>query len=331
MHDVIWQNIITDTRQLDLDKIKILHPIKSGVNMFFGIKYEGRPLMIQTPFSYIKYNPMVFQNGNYKLDLQVSDENSPWATLEKHIVQRLSKKYKQYTENIFMSVQKLRLRSMNFKAIEFYDMMKSRISEHTLCAGDRVSVLIHVDKYIYTPQQSYINYTVVQVQKFTVHVPLFAPPLSKTPPISPENEQKYRKMVSIGVPESAVVHKMKMDGLPEDVINHFMNNGMKTTTACSNASTGRRAPPPPPPLPPPPPPPPPSRMPPSAAPSGDGMAQVFAAIHGGNFQLRKVDGTKNKGDPCDARCRILKTVDTCLKVPSLAEIQGALKNLRKIN
>lgn len=119
---------------------------------------------------------------------------------------------------------------------------------------------------------------------------------------------KYMRMLAVGVPRNGVEQKMRMDGVDEDTIQILLSSRQ-----CLMG----------PPLSPPPPPPPPPVPVASMTSSGGAMAAVFQDIVKGNFNLKK--NTKQ----IDTK-KILKFVDTSKKVPSLEEIQVALKNLRKI-
>ena len=283
-----------------IEHIKVVRPVNVNLNTFFAIEYKDDPFIIETPYIYVKYRPTIFENGYYKLDLEMSNDLIKYIKdIETYIVMKLSKKYKRYTESFSYSGNILRTRSMSYKSIEFFDKQGVPIDGSKMCVGDRVSLLIYIDKYIYNTYKSYINYQLLQVKTFKM--------------ISIKNiEQnldieKYRKMLKIGVPLCGVKQKMMMDGINNESIE-------KISRILSSQQTG-----------PPPPPPPPPRIPFPAKGSGD-MSAVFGDIRNGNFKLKKFNRN------CDFQSsKVLKCVDTSRKVPSLAEIQNALKNLRRIN
>lgn len=302
--------------------IRIIKPIKLGDNEYFGLKYNkglsSVPFVIQTPFLYIKYRPTIFDSGYVKLDVELCEESKfVLAKIEKYIYDKLTKKYRDKLHNFAFSNNILRIRTMNFKSIQIFDMNKNSLNIHKLCHGDRICVILLIDKYIYNHHKSYINYNILQIQKFVVDV---STNVIRTANIGFEGEDKdgydkakYEKMLSLGIPEIAVRQKMQLDGVVDSNINSFFTSKNKGSSCVPGI-----------PPPPPPPPPPPNLFgTPSFKPPG--ISALFNDIKNGNFALKKANISEDK------RNKILKHVDTDRKVPSLHEIQNALKNLRKIN
>lgn len=286
-----------------LENIKILKPILlNNDNIFFGIQDVFSPLIIETDFAFIKYRPIIYDSGYCIIDIQGDDKFiNKIEEIEKHVCNRLSKKYSKYIENFQYSKGILRTRTMKIDSVEVYDYNKNKTSINKLSNGDKVRLLIQIDKYIYNPNKSYLNYKIIQIQMFSI--------CNKLDDIY--DPSKYMKMLKLGIPLTAVHHKMKMDGLDESIINGF--NGEKPC--------GSNFPPPPPKLPPPPPP----------LPIRAGinpMSAVLGDIKGGNFLLKKAP-PKDELDKAK-KDKILRCVDTSRKVPSLMEIQNALNNLKKI-
>lgn len=295
-------NVLTDIEGVSISHIKIVKPINVNENIFFAIEYCNNPFIIQTPYMYVKYRPVTFENGYYKLDLEMCPEFTSFIKqIEIYIINKLAKKYSRNTTNFSYSNTLLRSRSMNYKSIGFYDKYGKTMDGARVCIGDRVSLLLYIDKYIYNKHKSYINYHILQVKTFSIDASSIA---------TSDNSydiDKYKKMLKIGVPLSGVKQKMMMDGLANDVIEKIA----KTFGA--------------PPLPPPPPPPPLPKPGITHKILPTDMSAVFGDIKNGNFQLKKIA----KETPTTSK--ILRCVDTSRKVPSLAEIQNALKNLRRIN
>ena len=296
------------TTKLELDTIKILKPVNVNNNIYFGIQDGPSPLILQTDFAYLKYKPIVFESGYCKIDLDIFGEFELLIEkLEKHVCGRLQKRYSKYMDNFGYSKKMLRTRTMKVESVEVFDWNKTLTSIGKLTNGDKVRFLIHVDKYIYNPYKSYLNYKLLQIQVFTVVGKM--PDIPVYEKIIPDKE-KYDKMLSIGIPICAVHHKMKMDGIDDKLINAF---GRKISGTI------------------PPPPPPPPRPPPPIIGGVSPMFAILGDIKGGNFNLKKAP---SKGDTAlhntSAREKILRCIDTSRKVPSLKEIQNALNNLRKI-
>ena len=160
-----------------------------------------------------------------------------------------------------------------------------------------------------------MNYQILQVKSYVVQLSMSVNVCTSS---TSYDVEKYKKMLKIGVPLCGLQQKMMMDGVDHTFINRFTEDLKK--------------PPPPPPrlglsTPPPPPPPPP---PPAFGFKSKDMSAVFGDIKNGNFSLKKM--VKENAETSSVLSRkILRCVDTSRKVPSLSEIQDALKNLRKIN
>jgi hypothetical protein len=214
---------------------------------------------------------------------------------------------------------------MNFNTVSFFDKQGSSLNGMKLCAGDRVCILVTIDKYIYTSHKSYINYQILQVQQYTLNVKMMIPGTDtniESGSRSIYDVEKYRKMLKVGVPLIGVQQKMAMDGVDASFIKTFSlaPGGIppRGITPCGIAP------------PPPPPPPPPPRI------GGGGLAKnidMTAALNdikNGNFSLKKMEKVKS-GEKDLTKLKILRMVDTSRAVPTLAEITDALKNLRRIN
>jgi len=154
----------------------------------------------------------------------------------------------------------------------------------------------------------------------------------------------YFKMLKMGIPKDAIKQKMSLMGVDTRVIDypenapyitvlHYISNPHLGPYVNPVSNTGNLGgPPPPPPLPfgiPPPPPPP--------LPGGIGgmgcmggsdsqtRASLLSTISSGGFKLKKVDPKEKMMD------KVLKQNTSGLKVPSLADIQGALARLKRVD
>ena len=153
----------------------------------------------------------------------------------------------------------------------------------------------------------------------------------------------YFKMLKMGIPKDAIKQKMSLMGVDTRVIDypenapyitvlHYISNphlGPYVNPVSSTCNFG--GPPPPPPLPfgiPPPPPPPLPGMSGIGGPGGSDnqtRASLLNAISSGGFKLKKVDPKEKMMD------KVLKQNPSGLKVPSLADIQGALSRLKRVD
>ena len=310
-------DIITGKSNIEISKVKVLRPVAVNSSTYFGISYKDNPLVIQTPYLYVKYKPIVFENGVYKLDLQLQEESMGiLKMIETHIHTKIRKKYPHMTHTFTFSDNVLRTRSMDFNTVQFFDKKGSPLNGLKLCSGDKVCILVSVDKYIYTSHKSYINYQILQVQQYILNVKMIME--SEYDCGGKYDVEKYNKMLKVGVPLIGVQQKMAMDGVDGSYINSFVQ------------SKGRLQPQPNR-IPPPPPPPPPPKIG-GIAPKNKGMDMNAALndIKNGNFTLKKMEQVKCFEKDI-TKSKILRMVDTSRTVPTLSEITDALKNLRRIN
>jgi hypothetical protein len=146
----------------------------------------------------------------------------------------------------------------------------------------------------------------------------------------------YFKMLKMGIPKDAIKQKMSLMGVDTRVIDypenapyitvlHYISNPQLGPYVNPVSRTGNLGGPPPP-LPfgmPPPPPPPP--MPGMIGSDNQTRASLLNAISSGGFKLKKVDPKEKMMD------KVLKQNPSGLKVPSLADIQGALARLKRVD
>lgn len=150
----------------------------------------------------------------------------------------------------------------------------------------------------------------------------------------------YFKMLKMGIPKDAIKQKMSLMGVDTRIIDYPENTPYITVLHyISNphlgpyvkpASSGGIPPPPPPPPPmpgssggiPPPPPPLPGIV---SGNDNQARASLLSAISSGGFKLKKVDPKDKLID------KVVKQNPNRLKVPSLADIQGALAKLKKVD
>lgn len=337
-------DIITDLKSVVNENIKVLKPFGKSDNRVFSVKYNQRPLIFQLNDVHVKYNPLMFESCYMKLDLQLHDDmQESIRGIEEYIYEKIRKKYENCVRGFKYSGDVMRVRTMNYKAIECFDIMKHKIDCSKVCAGDRICVLVMLDKFVYNTHKSYIHYKILQIQKDDVY--------NVPSPIEFEFE-KYKKMMSLGIPLQAVKHKMMMDGVDKSVIDAFPPPRQQTLG--SPLPLPRPRPPPPPPVqvglsprPPPPPPPPPLPPPPPPSfgvlkPAGNAMSAVFNDISSGNFKLKKSNNntcntpstfeTKSDENTNKLQAKPKGGISMMgMKVPTLNDIQNALKKLRRID
>ena len=147
-----------------------------------------------------------------------------------------------------------------------------------------------------------------------------------------EYMETYRKMVKFNIPMGAIEAKMKMDGIPKNDIDAFMN--LHSRSQGANMALPSPSMPMPPPLPPPPPPP--SHLHLSQKPTQMLPQPAFLnQIKSGDFKLKKatkvietamvVQGTRET-----VLSRMSKLLDLTRQVPRLQDILDTRSKLRKV-
>lgn len=329
MHQVtytIMVHIYTCNEVVTSDiKIHIEQPLRHYNKDFYYVHVKNGgllPLYLQVCDVFVKSNPIIYDDGYVTMDVEMSEVMKTCIDkVETCIIKKVMSKYMQgnEVEKLQRTSHHMRLRNFNVQSIQCYDMHKNVISMHDVAARDVISLIVKVDKFVYTSYVSYIHYSIVQLLKERhAHVPPYAllPVVTCNADASPisYDVQKYTKMKKLGIPEGALRQKMTMDGVSLADIDAFFS--MKHAAS-------------PPPPPPPPPPPLPFGHKPREPSAHASMAQILMDIKNGNFALKKQEQQHQKQSSKAAK--VLRCVDTSRKVPSLEEIQGALKKLRKIN
>ena len=264
------------------------------------------PLLLQLNQAVVDKNPSVYDNGYVHVDLCLTEHDHEMIQLiEEEVLRKLSCKYQEQCKNASKTSSILRTRNYSYHSIHSYDDHGNEIqvNEH-VTARDRVSVIVQLDKFVSTPFGSYFQYTIAQLKKHSV---CKLPKQAIKDTVSAVDLTKYQQMLKVGIPMDAIRHKMKLDGIPDEMCLQ-----LKITPPTSTIP------------PPPPPPPPPIKL---FSGGGNPMAALLADIKGGTFALKKAGDVAVR----PKKEKVLKFVDTSKKVPSLDEIQSALKNLRRLS
>jgi hypothetical protein len=275
------------------DMIRVKKPFnlyrKSVYEVYYGEK--NNQILIQTPDVMFQRGYNTASDGSFNVDIAINDT---WVC---GILERIFKKVCRVVgkntldgKNCIQPVKEcghVRLKNTDHASIYVFDSDATRISLANVSRGDKVQVIFHVEG-LHVYDSGYILYLkLLQVKKMSVKACLFVTPGCQSPSKGVGTKdldietlgEKYKKMLSLGIPMAAVKQKMFMDGaLPK-----------------------------------------PQGLPPPGLKHTPPIAAMLAQI-----KLRQV--TVNPSQ----KTYIPKGVDA-KRVPSLDEIQNALKNLRNVN
>ena len=306
-------NALIQSKRLKVTVPEIHH---NKTYFFVMVKHadgDESPLLVHISHAIVDKNPCVFDSGYMYMDISLSERDKETIQCVEHGVLEKISKSKQWRNIIHEVVSPLSsssvLRTRNFKTdnIEVYaDGAEDLDIVRDIAARDRISFVLHVDRLVVTPHGGYFHYSIIQLKKHSFSK------LSRSvlrEDDGGEQQNRYQQMLKVGIPIEAVRHKMRLDGCDDFTIDQLKIELLH--------SQNIMPPPPPPPLPPPP------LL--TTVKTGAGVPPLMAClsdIKSGNFKLKSMQ-PPTKG-------RVLKYVDVSKKVPSLAEIQSALKNLRSL-
>lgn len=159
--------------------LKVTHPVPVGDKLFFSI-YDGKgPYMYQTRDLYIKYIDK-YDSGYARIELISQDPKI--HEIETTVCSKIQRVYPHYATNFESSKEVLKVNAARRECVEVFDMGRARLDWTKLAIGERVRVLICVDKYVWGPTRSYVNYTLVQVCLFRMTIAMPPPPPPPPPP-----------------------------------------------------------------------------------------------------------------------------------------------------
>jgi len=313
--------VLSDLSDFTKESIRVFKPYAVDLKYHFDLAYADNPLLIQSPGCIVPFKYSVYDNKFFSIDLFVKDAGFKQMieSVEDWIVQRIQRKYASVVHGRFFvrSLQttsdsfKLRLRNQNVDSVLLFDGNRRVVDLRNMERNDQVKAIFQFERLIVDGDTYFFNLKALQFKKSVV-----IDPFTQVECLFKEDEPPardmtmYRKMMQLGIPRDAVLHKMKMDGLVASDIESFAKP--KTTSA--------PLPPPPPPLP----------FQGSLKGTAIGKPAFLADIQSGNFTLKKSTAktpTVSSNNPLTSR--VLKFADTSKRVPSLQEILDAKNKLRK--
>lgn len=308
--------------------VRIKKPFRIDTKHVFSIKYgkENSSLVVQFDNVHMCYKPTVDIYENISILVQLGQEStSCMEGLEQHVYNKIQgTKHKALIASrslvCNLKPDKCLMRSRNHvDNIACYDKKGGSIKHTVLDSGHAICLIILVDSMWASAECYGYNYKVVQIKSMEDQIvpcfEMFHNPL-----------ERYERMLRMGVPPAAVMQKMVLESVAEDVRESFAKAHSKP----------HAAPPPPPPGRPPPPPPPMGIPPPPPAPmavarGGSGRPEFLNNIEMGTFKLKKID---KESQELDKRAKILKNVNTDVFAPptldAILNMRSRLKCLDKV-
>jgi len=264
---------------------------------------QTRKCIFQTPLLFSPYGIQETQNNKKIIDLSFQNKGNDNEIFEflkklKKIFKTIQRKYTHYDVNSFL------------KETQFDECMRLKIDPDMLIYDNNKHQLLEIDSfsygyYIIHLHGLWINEESIWFQWYLLQSKMFRPvhlaeysfldEISEIAHIPEKSDDKYTKMLKMGVPKEAVERQRLLDG------------GLKRSS-----DRGPIAPPPPPPLP--------NRP----IPINRDIPRVTAA------DLKSVQLKKNSANP---KTRITKKLDQdndFFEPPSVEELQTTLSRLKKV-
>ncbi len=297
---------------LDFQNIKIKKPSKIFSKNLFKIHYLNNNIIIKLTNLLVYKNSSVYEDGYMHIDIFLDNTDYEYINkFEDYILKFISKIYPEYKYKFKYSNNILRVMNYNYNNVLLYDQKNNKIEAHKITKEDKISIIFIPEYFIESNNKCYIKYNLLEakIDKITINNRLFDEEYNCDMDI-------YIKMKKFKIPDEAIKNKMIMNNLNENIINSFFEK-YKNDDKCKSISIS--PPPPPPPLPPP--------------PNfnikmnkENTMNLVLDNIKNKNFKLKSI--TKEENEIFNENKKIYLKPN--IKVPTLEEIQNALKKLRKI-
>lgn len=305
---------------LDFENIKIKKPCKIFNKNLFKIHYLDNNILIKLTNLLVYKNSSVYEDGYMHIDIFLEKNDYDYINkFENYILKRISKIYPEYKYKFKYSNSILRVMNYNYKNVLLYDQKDNKLEAHRITKEDKISVIFIPEYFIDSNNKCYIKYNLLEakINRVNIRDSIFQKEYNSDMDI-------YIKMKKFKIPDEAIKNKMLMNNISDDIINSFFekhkNQEDNNLVIVTDKSTFSKPslPPPPPPLP----------SPPNfniKTNKDNTMSLVLDNIKNGNFKLKNIV----KEDKINNETRT-KYINSNIKVPTLEEIQNALKKLRKI-
>lgn len=206
--------------ELDTKSLRIKKPYSLYKKQIFEIYYgeQNNILLIQTPECILKGYQIFQDTGQITFD--TSFNNNIFIDALSKVITRIQERLSKRLSNTKfinpLQNQLLRLKSKNTTDIKFFDSNNNIIDITKLKRDDKLHTIFHIRDIIVYESICTLNFILHQVKKIEIVTPcLFnvPPPEARadTSGLPPGTDEKYKKMLAMGIPLQAVLHKMKME------------------------------------------------------------------------------------------------------------------------
>lgn len=261
---------------------------------------DKTPIILSSKVHIIQYKPVYDIYGNISMTLSENNDSD-----EFHVLKKIEDNICNHQKIQKHTYSKTYIPSVNFE--KRYWKLRSRTTDiywfdkHNKCIEDmsflrsltppfRVRVIVRLDNVWITKYCYGLSFALHQVQVHDEGFYLSKSMFTITEEIF-QDDNKYKKMLKVGVPLQAVRTKMVLDGLDENTISRMLGAPSHQTPP-SGVPPPPRLPPPPPKMPPPPPPL--FNIHKNAIANPIDMTGILKDINGGNFKLKKHHTNHNK-------------------------------------
>jgi hypothetical protein len=224
-------------------------PIQMGTRQCYMIKNNDKTryqwLMIQTPWMCMPYYPIYDDRGNASIDLCVwkkadigfYDALDVFHSRVKAVVNIPESDIYSYISPLRDAdgfyPKRLKLRGVTWKDVPAFDGDCSPIDTSKIRIEEPVRCLLAL-RYVWKNDTMYgLKYQLCQIQLMT---PVFTKScliIQDNDQLKPKPESKYDAMKKAGIPIIAIRHKMKMDGITNENIEAWANDGQNTSIITS--------------------------------------------------------------------------------------------------
>jgi hypothetical protein len=305
--------------EIDVKRIKIKKPLNLGNKRIFNLYYlsdDGKTenrFIIQSPELIIPYGIIKTPDID---EIQFDTCNDKFIENIEYIRDYIITKINKYDNNILDSkihidkvINKdfgkvLRFKIKNISDINIYNDEGTIIDYDNLKSERKINIIIELKWFSIYDAFFGLEYSVLQIK--------IQMPYSQSLFIQENTEQetnnifeKYEKMLKLRIPLGAVESKMKLDAIPADDIETFLNKISKSEEK-KEEETKLKAP--------------------------ISSVSFLSQISGGNFKLKSVAHNQDNSEQIKQRVldKMSKYLNMNSKPPSLDDILCAKANLRKI-
>jgi hypothetical protein len=310
---IYTMHVITDPETIHVENIKVKKPCNLGTKQIYNLFYAegvGREseFVIQTPVMVLPYgatcsadDPLTDVRFDCCCDAFVlSMERVRDAVIARVVQSGIDLSNKHHVDQIAAKAfgKVLRCRLPDCRQLCFYDERGCELPCERggkLGRHSRIQLIVQL-RWFWVSREFYgLDHNILQVK-------LYLPPRTNMFSLPPDAHEKYHKMLKLSIPMPAVEGKMRLDGLLQADIDAFKRGLHEKREVPTGAAVATDAD--------------------AAAATPNRPALSFLS------QLRSQDFSLKKPGKQTAT-RVLKFVDTNIKVPKLAEIMDARRALKK--